>query len=89
MSLDLTNLEISSDEIKDEMYSLMENLFPICRSITGNGVRETLKILQNIHEEIDTAIPIRAPLLPLLSYVHSIFDNKIGQWVSRIRILET
>ena len=47
MSLDLTNLEISSDEIKDEMYSLMENLFPICRSITGNGVRETLKILQN------------------------------------------
>ena len=37
------------------MYSLMENLFPICRSITGNGVRETLKIIQKhilltIHE---------------------------------------
>ena len=27
------------------MFKLMEKLFPICRSITGNGVRETLKIL--------------------------------------------
>jgi aminopeptidase-like protein len=27
------------------MFELMEKLFPICRSITGNGVRETLKIL--------------------------------------------
>jgi len=38
-----------------EMYSLMKSLFPICRSITGNGVRETLKIIQKyipltIHE---------------------------------------
>ena len=27
------------------MFELMEKLFPIYRSITGNGVRETLKIL--------------------------------------------
>lgn len=27
------------------MWQLMERLFPICRSITGNGVRETLAIL--------------------------------------------
>jgi aminopeptidase-like protein len=27
------------------MFELMEKLFPICRSITGNGLRETLKIL--------------------------------------------
>jgi len=31
-----------------EMYYLMEKLFPICRSITGNGVRETLKIINNL-----------------------------------------
>lgn len=31
-----------------EMYSLIEELFPICRSITGNGVRQTLKRLQRI-----------------------------------------
>lgn len=29
-----------------EMYNLASKLFPICRSITGNGVRETLSILR-------------------------------------------
>ena len=28
------------------MYQLVERLFPICRSITGDGVRETLSILK-------------------------------------------
>lgn len=28
------------------MYTLAKKLFPICRSITGNGVRKTLKILK-------------------------------------------
>jgi len=37
------------------MYALCQRLFPICRSITGNGVRETLAILREhlpltIHE---------------------------------------
>ena len=34
------------NNIGSEMYSLMERLFPICRSITGDGVRETLNILK-------------------------------------------
>ena len=34
--------------IGKEMYALCDRLFPICRSITGNGVRETLRVLQNI-----------------------------------------
>ena len=34
--------------IGKEMYALCDRLFPICRSITGNGVRETLRVLQSI-----------------------------------------
>ena len=41
--------------VGQEMITLMEALFPICRSITGNGVRETLQIISEqiplqIHE---------------------------------------
>jgi aminopeptidase-like protein len=46
---------IKPNEIGQEMYGLIAELFPICRSITGNGLRETLKIIQKhipleIHE---------------------------------------
>jgi aminopeptidase-like protein len=30
----------------NQMFNLMTELFPICRSITGDGVRKTLKIIQ-------------------------------------------
>ena len=30
------------------MYELLKELFPICRSITGEGNRKTLKIIQKI-----------------------------------------
>ena len=38
--------------IGEKMYRLCEELFPICRSITGNGVRETFRILQERVPEI-------------------------------------
>lgn len=34
------------DEPGKAMYELMRELYPICRSITGNGVRQTLRTLQ-------------------------------------------
>ena len=37
---------MTSDQIGHEMHQLMAELYPICRSITGNGFRETLTILQ-------------------------------------------
>jgi len=41
--------------VGEEMYQLVARLYPICRSITGDGVRETLRVLQehiplDIHE---------------------------------------
>lgn len=33
-------------DIGEEMYSFVKELFPICRSITGNGVRQTLNIIK-------------------------------------------
>jgi aminopeptidase-like protein len=46
---------VASLQIGEEMHRWMVELFPICRSITGNGVRETLRLIQKripltIHE---------------------------------------
>ena len=35
-----------------EMYEFVKRIFPICRSITGNGVRKTLKIMQEYAPDI-------------------------------------
>lgn len=37
---------VDSLQIGEEMHRWMAELFPICRSITGNGVRETLRLIQ-------------------------------------------
>jgi aminopeptidase-like protein len=39
---------IDSEELVEEVQKLLEQLFPICRSITGNGVRKSLSILTHI-----------------------------------------
>lgn len=35
-----------------EMFELVKRLFPICRSITGEGVRETLRVLSGVVPEM-------------------------------------
>ncbi len=53
--MDFDNIANDLEKIGKEMYDLMTELYPICRSITGDGVRKTDKILSNhipleIHE---------------------------------------
>ena len=50
---DFKTLEEKSSGIGREMLQLMEELFPICRSITGNGVRQTLEIIKK-HISLET-----------------------------------
>ena len=38
---------VDMKELSREMSDLMTTLYPICRSITGNGFRETLRIIRN------------------------------------------
>lgn len=45
-SLLLTNSEDFVKKKGEDMYNLIKELFPICRSITGNGVRSTLNIIK-------------------------------------------
>ena len=46
----MNNLKIQDlnkgDQIGQEIYRLVSELYPICRSITGNGVRQTLDVLK-------------------------------------------
>ncbi|MFT5755365.1 MAG: aminopeptidase-like protein [Alteromonadaceae bacterium] len=42
----------SQDNIGERMYFWATELFPICRSLTGKGVRETLEYFQNIIPEM-------------------------------------
>ena len=34
---------LNTDAIGDEMYRLIRDLYPFCRSLTGNGIRQTLR----------------------------------------------
>jgi len=47
--------KLNLDEVGRNMYQLVSELYPICRSITGNGFRQTLKMIKarvplEIHE---------------------------------------
>ena len=37
---------LPADAVGSEMHGLMAELYPICRSLTGDGVRETFSILE-------------------------------------------
>ena len=49
--------ETVNADIGNEIYNLIERLYPICRSITGDGVRETLSILSEFIPLTVTEVP--------------------------------
>src|SRR5258706_9514770 len=46
MEMTITKSEKTANTIGEQMHSLMTELFPICRSITGDGVSQTLNIIK-------------------------------------------
>jgi aminopeptidase-like protein len=48
MSISRLKTSLNINEVGKEMHQLMSELYPICRSITGNGVRETLGKIKRI-----------------------------------------
>lgn len=51
------------NNLGNEMYDLIIKLFPICRSITGEGVRETLKIIEEYIPIKITEVPTGTKIL--------------------------
>jgi len=47
---EMEKFSFNQDELVDEAQKLFNELFPICRSITGNGVRKSLDILKKVTE---------------------------------------
>lgn len=48
--MNIGNIEKTPDltDVANEMYRLMAELYPICRSITGHGIRESLAIMDSL-----------------------------------------
>lgn len=44
--IDYLRSEANASLVGEEMYRLIADLYPICRSITGDGVRQTLEALR-------------------------------------------
>jgi aminopeptidase-like protein len=61
--MDVINLQ----KLSGEMYELIKKLYPLCRSITGDGVRQTLSIIQDY-------IPLQIQEVPTGT---AVFDWKV------------
>jgi aminopeptidase-like protein len=57
MLLDRAGAVSCGDDDGKAMMALIEELFPICRSITGNGVRQTLEVLQRYISPVIEEVP--------------------------------
>ena len=52
-----TDLQADTADVGCELHALVSRLFPICRSITGEGVRQTIAVLSDFIDIRVTQIP--------------------------------
>ena len=62
VTLGATRRQLDLDVLGRQMYACIEELYPLCRSITGDGVRETLRRIRRrlpltLHE-VPTGVPV-------------------------------
>ena len=62
MTLEAVRSELEATPVGADLHGLVSRLYPICRSITGNGVRDTLRVVGeriplHVHE-VPTGTPI-------------------------------
>ena len=53
---------MDTDAIGTEAYELMRRLFPLCRSLTGNGVRTTFDVLEE-HIPVERTEKLRPDII--------------------------
>jgi len=74
----------SLEGLADEAEVLLDRLFPICRSLTGNGVRQTLAILSEVAEfevkEIASGTAVYDWVIP---------DEGGIRWMQSLAVFET
>lgn len=84
------DLDLTFPTIGEDIYGLAAELFPICRSITGNGVRETLKVLSR-HlpldvQEVPTGTQVLDWAIPQEWNIHDAYiKNSAGERVVDFR----
>jgi aminopeptidase-like protein len=54
--------QLDAEALGAEMHALVRELYPICRSITGEGLRDSLRILQRIAPIVLREVPTGTPV---------------------------
>lgn len=75
-----------SDSIGEEIYALAAEIFPFCRSITGDGVRETIDVLSKHlpieRRELPTGTPVLDWAVPMEWHISDAYiKNSNGERV--------
>lgn len=64
---------IANDAVGDDIYALASEIFPLCRSISGDGVRQTLDMLSRHlpieRRELPTGTPVLDWTVPAVIFL--------------------